>query len=192
MTTIVKNWNTDLNFWEINPIFKTIKIFRDLYDSDKSKKKDKSSQLMWAIALLIDPNEANVWKNVAENEKRQLIAEEYLEDKKFKWEDYQELLDVYEERCLTIAEKELVRFERKLVDRGDFINKTKYSLDEYEENNGRTKLVKGTAEQLDKMMIATSKLTEQLSIIKDMLKQEQTEGRGRGGAAKSASEKGDI
>jgi len=193
MTTIVKNFNPDLNFWDLNPSFKTIKLFNTLFEEDKSKKKDNSSQLMWAIAYLIDPNEANPWKNISEEDKKLLIADEYLENKKFNWIEVQHLIDEYEERCLTIAEKELVRFERKLVDRGNFINTTRYSLDEYEESsNGKVKLVKGTADQLDKMMLNTTKLSEQLSLIKDMLKQEQSQGSLRAGASKSASESGKI
>lgn len=189
MTTIAKNFNTDLNFWELNPMFKTVKRFLKLYEDDKSKGKKDSSQLMWAIALLIDPNEANIWRNLSEEDKKMLIRTEFLNEKDyFKWEDHQELIDEYENRCLTIAEKELIRFERKLVDRGNFIAKTTYKLDEYEEDNGKVKLIKGTAEQLDKMMLNTTKINEQYSIIKDMLKQEEAQGSLRAGAKKSASE----
>lgn len=190
MTTIAKNFNTNLNFWELNPTFLTRRIFREYYEKDKSKKKNDSSRIMWAIALLLDPNEANIWKNVAENDKKDLIKDEYLEDKKFKWELVEDLCKEYEEHCLTIAEKELVRFERKLVDRGDFINKTKYTLDTFDPESG--KILKGTAEQLDKMMLNTSKLNEQYKELRDNLKQEASQGSLRAGAKKSASEKGDI
>ena len=36
MQAITKNWNTDENYWQINPIMKTISQFNKLYTSDKS------------------------------------------------------------------------------------------------------------------------------------------------------------
>ena len=170
MTTIVQNFidvslNTDLNFWDVNPLFKTISVFKEFYTKDKSAKKKDSSKVMWAIALLIDPNDGNPWKNYSEDSKKLLIKTEFLEDEDFDFEDYKELLEEYENRCLTIAEKELVRFERKIVGRGNFIAKTKYTLDEFNEDTG--KLIKGTADQLDKVMLNTTKINEQYNIIKD-------------------------
>jgi len=64
MRAISKNWNTDENYWQMNPIIKTISQFNKLYTSDKSKNKQKSSKIMWAIALFLDPNDSNVWRNV--------------------------------------------------------------------------------------------------------------------------------
>jgi hypothetical protein len=190
MVSIVKNFNTDLNFWEANPIFKTIKEFKEIFDKDKSRKKEDSSQLMWAIALFVDPNPANNWRNLTEKEKKELINSDFHPD--INWEDHniRELIEIYENRCLTIAEKELVRFERKLVDRGNFIDRTTYTLDNYDPESN--KLIKGTAEQLDKMMLNTSKLNEQYRLIKDALAQEANEGELRAGAKESATEKGVI
>lgn len=178
MTTITKNFNTDSNFWETNQAFKTIKLFREFYEEDKSKKKENSSQIMWAIALLIDPNEANPWRNYSEESKRLLIADEYLNNPKFDFNSVKHLISEYENRCLTVAEKELVRFERKIVERGDFIANTKITLE--------------NAHELDKMMLNTTKITEQYKIIKDMLSKEESEGHLKAGAEKSASEKGLI
>lgn len=188
-TSIAVNWNTDINFWDLNPSVKIIKEFGELYASDKSKKKEKSSQLMWALALLLDPNEKNPYKNISYDDKKFIIATDFLKDKKFNWEDRDiiTLIDVYLNYCLTVAEKELVRFEEKLAQRGDFLAKTRYTLDSYDD---RGKIEKGTADQLDKMMINTGKLYDQLEEIKNKIKAEQAKGSLRGGEAESASEEG--
>ena len=185
---ISKVWNTDENYWAMNPIMKTIKIFNDLFESDKSKGKTSSSKLMWAIALYIDPSEYNPWRTTSNDDKKELIATDYLKNPSFNWEDPEilSLLDAYEDKCLTLAEKELVRFEKKLSQRGAFIDRTDYSLDEYNEETG--KIVKGTADQLDKMMVNTSKIYDQLKLISAMFSKE-TGGHLKGDSKESASEK---
>lgn len=186
-TPITKLWNTDENYWTLNPIMKTIKAFKDFHDSDKSKGKEKSSKIMWAIALYVDPNDHNPWRNTSDNDKKVLIAEDFLGDKKFNWnsEGIVELVETYENHCLTKGEKELVRFERKLEQRGDFIDATPYSLDSYDEETSR--IVKGTADQLDKMVLGTIKIYEQYELIKAMIGKEDAS-HVKGGAKESASE----
>ncbi len=185
---ISKVWNTDENYWLMNPIMKTIGVFNNLYEEDKSKGKQTSSKLMWAIALYCDPSEYNPWRNTSNEDKKQLIAIDYLKIPTFNWESEETLLllNTYEDRCLTLAEKELVRFERKLCQRGDFIDKTDYSLDEYDEQTG--KIVKGTVDQLDKMMLNTSKIYDQLDLIRGMFSKESG-GHLKGDSKESASEK---
>lgn len=192
MTTLVKIWNTDENYWVLHPIMKTIKVFRQFYEKDKSKDKKESSKIMWAIALLLDPNDANPWRNSNILDRDILIREEFLENPKFNWDhpEIEELKEAYKEFCLTIAEKELIAFEKKLNQRGRFIDNTDYSMDSYSEDTGR--VTKGTADQLDKMMLNTSKIFEQYTEIKNNLIKEQSEGTLRGGAEESASEKGEL
>jgi hypothetical protein len=192
-TSISRLWNTDENYWLLHPQMKTIKEFKDVFLTDKSKDKINSSKLMWAIALYCDPHDQNPWRNINDADRRTLIAEDFLLSPKFDWErsDIKELIEKYEDLCLTVWEKELVRLERKLSERSDFISSTKYTLDEYEENNGKVKLKKGTATQLDKMMTDTIKIYEQADKIKQMLGKESG-GHTRGGAKESAGEKAEI
>jgi hypothetical protein len=187
MTTISKQWNTDENYWNLHPQNKLIKAFGDLFDSDKSKTKENSSKLMWAIALYMDPHEDNPYKNLGFDEKQHIIATDYLKDKKFNWEDKAivNLVETYEESCLTLLEKELYRLEEKVRQRGNFLKTTTYTLDSYGETG---KLVKGTADQLDKMMLNTSKIYQQVAEIRSRLEEEKSSSKLRGGAAESASE----
>lgn len=195
MESLIKSWNTDLNFWELNPLMKTIGEFKDLFNNDKSKNKVDSSKVMWAIALLIDPNENNVWRNVTEDEKKLLIKEDFLEDKKFFWEDpfIVKLIEKYIHHCLTHSEKELLIYEEKLIQRAKFIKETDFTLDYYAENDkGTISLKRGTADQLDKMLLNTKKIFDQVKETKAMIKLEADQGNLKGGAQESASEKGEL
>lgn len=192
MQSISKNWNTDENYWLINPIMKTIPLFNKLYSSDKSKNKLKSSKIMWAIALKIDPHDANPWRNVLEDDKVKLIETEYMKGEGFSFTDkgILELCDTYINHCLTIPEKELVILEKKLHQRGVFIDETDYTLDSYEETDKGFKRVKGTAEQLDKMIVGTYNIFKQYNQLKKDIQEEANRGSTRGGQSESASEKG--
>jgi hypothetical protein len=189
--SLVAHWNPDENFWAINPAFKSVKIFRELFEADKTKGKAHSSKLMWAIAYYVDLHESNVWKNVSDSEKKKLIAEDYLGNTHFDFEDIEvhPLVEEYENRVLTIAQKELRRYEKKLSQRGDFLEKTTYTMDEYDDNG---KIIKGTATQLDKMMVDSGKIFDQLANIKAKLEKEDAEGALRGGAAESVGETGAL
>jgi len=191
METLSKVWNTNENYWILNPMMVGMPIFSNLYKKDKSKDKTDSSSLMWAIACFVDPNKGNTYRNVSIEDKKALINEAILHDSKFNWEhpEILEFIDTYTDLCLTIAEKQLIRFEKKLIQRGDFIDKTDYSLDSYDESN---RTIKGTADQLDKMMVATGKIYDQLEDIKAKITKESAEGTLRGGATESASESGEL
>jgi len=191
MTSITRNFNTDDNFWEINPAFKTIKVFKEFFDEDTSRKSKKSSQVMWAIAFLLDPHPDNPWKNLSSDDKKFLITDEYLTDKKFKWEDHEHLIEEYYNRVLTLAEKDFYEIQEKMHERKEFIKNTPYSLDTLEEIDGRVRSVKGTAAQLDKMVVDTAKLYEQLELVKQKLEKEKAvDGETKGGMQESATEKG--
>jgi len=191
-SVLSKNWNSDENYWMLNPMIKSIKVFRDFHDNDKSKSKENSSKIMWAIAMLIDPNDQNPWRNLLYSDKEKFIASDFVQDKKFKWEDYRHLIDEYEMRCITIAERELIELEKKLIERARFIRDTPYSVDYMEEDeNGRFKLVKGTAKQLDDLLLNTEKIYKNIENIKERITKE-TVASDFGGMTLSASDKGDI
>jgi hypothetical protein len=189
-SVLAKNWNPDENFWSLNPMFKTIKVFKRFYDHDKTKRKAPSSKVMWGVAMLLDPNEENTWRNLSMEEKKELIASDVIEDKKFDWESGEilELIDTYEKHALTATERSLRELEIKLLERAAFIRKTEYTLDTVVDG----KIFKGTAAQLDKMVVETDKIYTQIEKMKERLHKEALSGTLKGGAAESASEKGLI
>ena len=176
MTSLSRNWNTDENYWSLHPQMKTIKAFRDLYERDKKKGKNESSTMMWAIALLVDPHEQNPWRNTNPLDRAKLIAEDYIGDEEFPWEDddIQLLIETYKEHSISVAERALLQIEKKIADRAKFLDSTSYSMDTYNDETG--KIEKGTADQLDKMMVNTVKIYEQMDKVKDMMDKESVEG----------------
>lgn len=191
MTSITRTFNTDENFWETNPAFLTISKFEHFYDLDKSKGKKKSSQIMWAIAFLLDPHQDNVWRNLNEHDKKMLIVDDYLKNSKFKWSEYQDIIDEYYNRVLTLAEKDFYELQEKMHERKEFIKNTPYSLDALEEVDGKMRVIRGTAAQLDKMVVDTAKLYEQLEVVKQKLEKEAAQdGETKGGMQESATEQG--
>ena len=83
---ILEGFNTDLNFWKLHPQLKVPLPFASILEEDKSKNKSKSSQIMWAIALLADPD--SKFSNISYNTRKDMIAKDYLKDTKFDWSKY--------------------------------------------------------------------------------------------------------
>lgn len=188
---LTNNWDITNNYWDLNPMVKAIRMFRDFEKQDKSKKKEKSSRIMWAIAMLVDIDERNPYRNVLATKRTTMIAEDFLEDPKFEWEDeyIKALVATYVDLVLSGSEKELYRLEKKLSERGDFIDRTPYSMDTVD---GSGRPIKGTASQLDRMMVDSSKIFKQIEDIKELIEVEKAKSQLVGGATESASDKGLI
>lgn len=175
MKGVITNFDYRSNFWEVNPSFTSFKIFNSVYMDDKSKNKKDSSQIMWAVAFFTDINENNPWRNIEEDEKRDLIKEDILNSKNFKWEAIEPLIDFYKQCIFSIPEKKLFDFYKKLEERTNFINITPYDLE-----NG---------EQLDKMLANTKKLYDLYFEIKKEFESDDKGGNIKGDRKESASEK---
>tara|TARA_R100001463_G_scaffold42850_1_gene89579 strand:+ start:3970 stop:4545 length:576 start_codon:yes stop_codon:yes gene_type:complete len=191
MVSLAKTWLVNENYWTLHPMVQEFGAFKKLYQKDKTKGKKESSKLMWGIAMLIDPHEDNKLRTQPHTTRIKIINEDWF-DPGFNW-DHPEivgLIEAYKDFCLTISEKELVRYEKKLSQRGDFIDKTNYTLDSYDESSG--KIIKGTAAQLDKMMVDSGKIFDELEKIKEKIGKEDIEGQLKGGALESAADKGEI
>jgi hypothetical protein len=92
------------NFWDVKTNLKAVEPFKSLYDRDKSKKKDRTSRIMWAIHMCTSPTSAMY--GMPGNKER--LAEDYLDKiKDFDWEDYEEIEEEYISTQLLPAEQEL-------------------------------------------------------------------------------------
>lgn len=174
MSKILQAFDTESSFWLVEPQLKY--LFNDVFDSDKSSKKQKSSDIMWAIALLIEPS--SKFANLSLKERKNLIAKDFLKNEKFKWEDHKETIENYKRYNLTAAEKALIAWEEKMIERQEFIKGTKYDEE--------------TAEMLDKMLGNTKKLFDDYQRILKDLNNSEGEGDTFGGAQESAQERGVI
>jgi hypothetical protein len=103
---------------------------------------------------------------------------DYLKDESFDFDKYKEEINMFLELHSSKLEKELRQQELKLEERSTFINDTAYDLD--------------TGDKLDKFLLNTGKLYEQIKSLKDQINAERDGGNTKGGMTESASERGLI
>lgn len=173
---ILNNFETNNNFWEVNKQLCIPEQFSNFKVIDKSKNKEDSSKIMWAIALLLDPD--SKFKRLKLQDKKNLIAKDFLKNEKFEWIKYKHIMDFYEKLMLTPAQRQLMIWEQKLDEKTQFMSDTTYDED--------------TAELLEKLLGSNSKLFGELERIKEQLEREDEGGIVKGGALESAVEKGEI
>jgi len=137
---ITNSFNIERSFWEEFPQLKHFGPCKDLHNKDKSKKKDNSSMLMWAIHLLCDRNS----KLYNLPDKEEVVKRDWLKDETFDLDKYSEVRAFYEETCMTQAERSLLKWNESMRSRDKFLSTQKYSL-----NN---------AAELDKMNLSTGKM----------------------------------
>lgn len=170
---LLQGVNIEENFWNLNSEIKYMSPFSVLYNSDPTKDKEQSSKLMWVVYLYTDPDSR--FSRMSEDEKRDEIATNYLQDKNFDWNSISNIIDGYRDKLLTKLQKSYLRLLKKLEDRDNFISKTPYN-----EKNAQT---------LDKMFANSSAIYEQLSEIENQLNEEKKSGQIKGGRKESLSER---
>lgn len=184
-TNITKSTDPQLDFWELNPQIQYISPFNKL----KEKFKRNSSQHMWAIFFMCDPDEeVNRFYRYDLGKRKENINNYYSN---IKWDDplFEECLEAYPFECLNAIQRALKSQIDSLKQRNKVLTKTKYTLDYTDEQTG--KIVKGTASQLDAMHIKTEKIYDQLEkTLAKFQKQKDDDTRVYGGRMESASEQG--
>lgn len=173
---VIDNFTTDSNFWKTYPQFKI--SFSGLYTKDKSKDKQDSSKIMWAIAFYSDTSKSNVYRNLSMEERKESIAEDYLKNPKFDWDSVKDEIELYKNLNLTKTQRNLLDIEDKLDQRSRVLKDTEYTVD--------------NALDLDKIIINTKAVLEVHRVLKDAVDKEDAESVTRGGRVESASERGDI
>lgn len=173
---LLNSFDTDVNIWEAEPQLKIPRMFSDFYQNDKSKGKAHSSKIMWAIALLVDNSEANKFKNLLIQEKKDFLATDYIGDENFNWDEHEDLIKEYQRFSLSKLERSLHTYEEKLEDRTEFIRTTAYTLE--------------NAAALDKILSSTKTIFDLISKLKDDINKEASSGETKGDMEESASELG--
>ena len=195
--SLITSFNTDENFWITNPQFKTLRPFKRLFESDRSRNKVTSSKQMWFVAQALDDNPANIFKNVGVEERVDYLSSDYMEDKEYynkREEELKPYMDKYEYLHTTIARKALQELLDKLVARAIFIKDTEYTLDTYDldPTTGKPVIKKGTAKDLDIMMKNTKGIYDLLFDIEKSLGEEDESNQVKGGQNLSLSDTGEI
>ena len=176
--SVLSNFSVSVNFWDLCPLMRVPDLFSKLYNADKSKHKEESSKLMWAIAMIMDTSEDNIYRNLIEDERKQVVAMDWLKDEKFKWEDYQKYLDLYQQLNSSKLEKDLYLLECKVEERTKFIQDTKYTIED--------------GDKLDRIISNTPKIYELIKSLRDEIEKGEGAGVVRGKRTESASELGKI
>lgn len=191
MKYIDKYQGSEVSFWEVFPYMKETGLFKTLYKADRSKDKNKSSKVMWYLALLKDIDSEFY---TLEKDDQYGIITDTVDLDVLKYLGSKEELDLYEkyfeEFIDTAITADIRSMEAKLVERKQFIKDTPYSLDEMvypDIEAGETfKPYKkqGTAAQLDKMIVDTKNIHEEIRKLREAARSEQTE-KGKGGRESS-------
>ena len=87
MESLLSNYSEKNNFWKLYPTFKIPKEFKKLYDSDKSKGKKESSDIMWALTFIFDKTSENPYRNLQKQDRIEVINEDILNNPTFNWKE---------------------------------------------------------------------------------------------------------
>jgi hypothetical protein len=159
--------DTKNNFWKEHPELITASKLGDLYKQDKTKNKVWSSKIMWGIHLC----ESLDSKYYHYPDKYQQISETLIKEKDFKWEDYELVIEMYRELCITDAERALTIWNDTMRLRSRSL-KEMYR-DAFDEKD-TDELVK-----LDKMLALTPKMFDDYKKIKADYEEEKTHKQGK-------------
>lgn len=155
---VVGRFEPEKNFWELYPIFKTLSPTKKFYNRDRSENHSRSSREMWGFCFLYDMSIFNPLRNMDEDLRMEIIAQDIIENPKYDWEKESEVMEFMRDCCQPAPQKSLYDWGKKMRERDSFIRDTPYTLDYYSDKG---KLVKGTADQLDRMMKGTNDIYEQ-------------------------------
>lgn len=162
--SIINSFNTNANFWTNNP--QLIILFEDIYEKDTSSKKERSSKIMWAIALLIDPNDNNSFKNMLYEDKLKIIEKNYIKEKNFSWIKYDDIIERYKKYVLSKHEYTLMVMERKLEERLKLLNDTPLTLE--------------NIDLLDKLQLNMVKIKTEIKNLTKLLKDDDSNVKNKG------------
>jgi hypothetical protein len=183
-------------FWDVLPEIRVLEIFDSLYEKDKSKNHEVSSNIMWAIAFCTRKqspmyNLPDKWK---------LAAKDIALNEKLNWNKYEDEIYAFKQSYLTQAERSLLAWEELMFKRDKYLKEQEYYFDSYktDENGdnimsrtGQLITLKGTAEQLDRAFSTTPKMYSDYYKIKKEIEDDEIK-RGRGNKVKSMSDSNEI
>lgn len=170
---ILNNFEINANFWNLNPQLMIPEEFAILYNNDKSKKKEESSKLMWAVALFIDSD--SKFYNLSPKDRQDIIAKDYLKNTKFNWKTLDKQIALYEKLNISPAQRQLNEWSRLMDEKSTYIRTLKYKAD--------------TADEIEKRLLTNGKLFDELNRLKEMLQKDGPEGKVKGNAVEAFFEK---
>ena len=154
-------------YWLTNADLLIIPSFLKLHTKDKSKGKEESSKIMWAMYYAFHPES----KFFHYPNKQETIEKSFIKDPKFKWEAYKDVVEDFKNLVLTDAERALLSWNDIMIMRDNSIKalyKRALEMSDVDE------LVK-----IDKMLANTPKMFEDYKKIKKDYEEERTTKKGK-------------
>lgn len=209
----VDSFDKKVNFWEEFQDFKVHPVFSRIWANNRKTKLKESSLFMWALALCYDRK--SILFNQPEIDKWEVVSEDLFGDPhafiNFVLYDDEEKSDPFADdgvepiinipmglkiRQIIVEFEKVIdtplglslrELERKLIERTDFIMRTPYSIDRWDRKDDGAKmvLIKGTAEQLDKMFANTEKINTLIQKGMEALLASEGQGIAKGGGKES-------
>ena len=176
--SLLGNYTEKANFWKLYSTFKVPKIYKEFYNSDKSKNKTTSSNIMWALTFIFDKSIDNPYKTLQIEDKIEVINEDILNNVNFSWEEYKEIKDFTKKIFMTEIERTYYSFMEKIEERRKLIETSVYTLE--------------TAISIDKMIKDTESVRKEIDNLKKLVEQQEADGKTKGDITLSAGEKGEI
>lgn len=115
------------NFWDVNPHFRYLTDFKDLYLNDNSKDKTISSRQLWSIVLFMDVQ--SPFRRMSPDKRKEEISN-YI-NQLFKWEDIEPYFKKYELCCMSEKQQLFNSWSEKMRERENFIKTTPYKATSY-------------------------------------------------------------
>lgn len=165
--------NTDINYWQINNGVSIIYPFSELYKSDKSKDKHKSSRIMWALEMYCRTDKENPMRNMSKSEREAELLYSFISD-----DDLTTVKDLeksFVDFKLSYVNKRFKFYQTILEQREEYMSTLSYDTN---------------ADLLDDMLVRTPKIWSEFMKIKKELDAEEEAGHVQGGREESAAEKG--
>lgn len=144
---IIDKFSPLANFWESHPQLTIPKAFKEFWENDSSKGKEKSSKVMWAIGLVYDYE--SEYADQLEVDRVKIIEDDYLESPAFFTKYYkrmQPLIETYMKIQETAPRRAFAEWLEGMDRRTKFLHETPYTVE-----NGA---------KLDKMRAETGKQLE--------------------------------
>jgi hypothetical protein len=157
----------DNNYWDTNVELLILPSFSKLHTKDKSKNKEESSKIMWAMFYAYHPES----KFFHYPNKQETIEKSFIKDSKFKWDHYKDIIEDFKNLVLSDAERALLSWNEIMIMRDNSIKELyKKAL----ESCDTDELVK-----IDKMLANTPKMFEDYKKIKKDYEEERTTKKGK-------------
>lgn len=159
------------NYWEINSELLIIPEFDKVYHKDKSKNKQDSSVVLWAIYYAYHPE--SKYYNLPN--KLEILEKNFIKQKDFNWDTYANLTEVYKSMVLSDSERALVEWGEIMTMRSVAMKKLYKELLDQEIAEIDTKSLK----EVDSMLASTPKMFEDYKKIRKDYEEEKTAKKGK-------------